>query len=173
MSNKNYQHTGHPPKHHWRRSLNYGLTKIAKVSALGVLLHSAVWAGNIGANSLPLTPRSLQPTGTFYLEGVEFNDLNGNGVQDADEKGIAFKDIKITNDDDLVAKTATTDIQGRYSIKLVLGNYTVRLTELGKSWQTAPSKAKKAGAVVPYKFSAQNGTVTKEINFGIWDGQDH
>jgi hypothetical protein len=110
------------------------------------------------------------------FQGVKFNDLNGNGIQEPDEKGISFETIYIRNDD-LVSKglpgdyTATTDIQGQYSISgLPSGNYTVR-TSVGKTlWQTAPVKATKVGNVVPYQFNVPNGTVTQEINFGIWDG---
>jgi hypothetical protein len=113
---------------------------------------------------------------TVTFQGVKFNDLNGNGIQEPDEKGLSFETIYIRNDD-LVSKglpgdyTATTDIQGQYSVSgLSPGNYTVR-TAVGKTlWQTAPVKATKVGKVVPYQLNVSNGTVTQEIHFGLWDG---
>jgi hypothetical protein len=110
------------------------------------------------------------------FQGVKFNDLNGNGIQEPDEKGIPFETIFIRNDD-LVDKslpgdyTVTTDIQGQYSISgLSPGNYMVRTAVDKTFWQTAPIKATKVGNVVPYEFNVPNGTVTQEINFGVWDG---
>jgi len=87
---------------------------------------------------------------------------------------VPFETIFIRNDD-LVSVglpgdyTATTNVQGQYSISVPPGNYMVRTT-VGKTfWQTAPVKATKVGYVVPYSFVIPNGTV-QPVNFGVWDG---
>ena len=166
----------------WRKSL---LKIVTVLAPLGCgILPAADLAGEIMvANGeivfekkveAPFQPAIINETVTF--QGVKFNDLNGNGVREPDEKVISFETIFIRNDD-LVSKglpgdyTATTDIQGQYSIDgLSPGNYTVR-TAVGKTlWQTAPIKATKVGKVVPYQLNVPNGTVTQEINFGVWDG---
>lgn len=163
----------------WRKSLVKIVTVLVPLGC--GILPAVDLAGEVVANGIPIQtvetpfqPAIINETVTF--QGVKFNDLNGNGVREPDEKGISFETIFIRNDD-LVSKglpgdyMATTDIQGQYSIDgLSPGNYTVR-TVVGKTlWQTAPVKATKVGNVVPYQLNVPNGTVTQEINFGIWDG---
>ena len=185
MSNKNdslkYTHHGSVSRH-GRSIFHDGLMNVLKVMVLGCSLHSTGYAGNIVGKFLPLPTRGNGAVGStatvekFTFQGVKFNDLNGNGVRDINEKGIAFEKILIRNDD-LVSKglpgdyTATTDIQGQYSISgLVPGHYTIRTT-VGKTfWQTAPIKATKRGDVVPYEFNTPNSGVNKQIDFGVWDG---
>jgi protocatechuate 3,4-dioxygenase beta subunit len=76
------------------------------------------------------------PTGS--ITGMKFNDLNGNGVKDAGEPGLASWTITLT-DRNGVTTTQTTDGPGNYNFSgLSPGTYTVGEV-LQPGWtQTAP-----------------------------------
>ncbi|MBX7106576.1 MAG: immunoglobulin domain-containing protein, partial [Gemmataceae bacterium] len=58
------------------------------------------------------------------ISGVVFNDLNGSGVQDAGENGIAGVDVRLAGEDG--QRTRVTDANGAYSFDAVTpGAYTV------------------------------------------------
>jgi uncharacterized repeat protein (TIGR01451 family)/fimbrial isopeptide formation D2 family protein len=86
---------------------------------------------------------------TATIKGVKFNDLNGNGVRDAGEPGLAGWTIKVT-DQNGNSHSVITDTQGNYSFTVPApGNYTV--AEGGQSgWtQTAPASGTYSVAVLP------------------------
>jgi hypothetical protein len=83
------------------------------------------------------------------INGLKFNDLNGNGARDPGEPGLANWTIKIT-DSSGNTQTVTTDSQGNYSFTVPApGTYT--LSEVLQSgWtQTAPSSGSYTVSVLP------------------------
>jgi hypothetical protein len=90
------------------------------------------------------------------ISGLKFNDLNGNGMQDAGEPGLPGWTIKIT-DASGNTHTTVTDAAGNYSFTVAApGTYTVaEVSQIG--WvQTAPSSGTylvpvPIGQVYPHK----------------------
>jgi SdrD B-like domain len=70
------------------------------------------------------------------ISGVVFNDLNGNGVQDAGEPGLTGWTVTATESVDL---TTTTDSTGHFQITNVSsGTWTVRVVSPAGWVQTTP-----------------------------------
>ncbi|MDX6500367.1 MAG: hypothetical protein QOG23_3627 [Blastocatellia bacterium] len=93
------------------------------------------------------------------ISGMKFNDLNGNGVRDGGEAGIAGWTIKIM-DANGNTHTAVTDASGNYSFTVPSpGIYTVsEVSQLG--WvQTAPSSG-------TYVVSVPTGQAYPNKDFG-------
>ncbi len=66
----------------------------------------------------------VQPTGT--LEGVVFNDINGDGIRDANESSIGGVTVELQDCNGVVLATTTTNPDGSYSFgDLLLGSYQV------------------------------------------------
>ncbi len=103
---------------------------------------------------------SNQNFGNFQLgaiTGMKFNDLNGNGVKDAGEPGIAGWTINITSP---VNTNTTTDVNGNYIFpNLTAGTYAVSETHQTGWTQTAP-----AGGT--YSVPITSGTAAADKNFG-------
>lgn len=73
------------------------------------------------------------------VTGNKFNDLNGNGVRDAGEPGLAGVTIRLT-DSAGVVRTTTTDASGAFSFADVApGSYVVSEVVPGGFVQTAPA----------------------------------
>jgi len=119
---------------------------------------------------------------TSIISGVKFNDLNGNGIQDAGEKGFPAKIIYFRNNTLANAGkggdyTTRTDMEGRYRLTgLPAGNYKVwtGATEtvggqLEEFWQTAPIRVEEIGTFEQYFLDLPDNTEL-EVNFGLWDG---
>jgi hypothetical protein len=84
------------------------------------------------------------------ISGVKYNDLNGNGVRDADEAGIAGWTIFLDRDADgaldLGERSTQTDASGIFVFdSLVPGTYTVAEVQLAGWTQTAPGEDGTAG----------------------------
>jgi len=76
--------------------------------------------------------------GTIF--GVEFNDLNGNGIRDASEPSLANWTIVLKNNTGSNVGTIMTDINGNYTFSgLAAGNYTVEEVLQANWTQTFPS----------------------------------
>ena len=76
-------------------------------------------------------------TGT--ISGVKFNDVNGNGVRDADEPGLPGVEIHLTNASGAVT-TTTSDAAGAFSFtNLSAGTYTLAEVVPSGFTQTAPA----------------------------------
>jgi len=93
------------------------------------------------------------------ITGMKFNDLNGNGVRDPGEPGLANWTIQVT-DSNGITHTATTDSQGNYSFTVPApGTYTVAEV-LQSGWtQTAPTTG-------IYSVTVPPGQVLTNLNFG-------
>jgi hypothetical protein len=92
------------------------------------------------------------------ISGTEFNDLNGNGKQDANEPGLQGWTITLTNLGGSVTETAVTDANGNYSFTgLDRGIYTISETEQS-GWMPTTKKS--------LKVLVLSGTVSTGDNFG-------
>ena len=114
--------------------------------------------------------------GTSSISGVKFNDLNGNGVKDSGEPGIANWDMALTFvghaghpvRDIIIAKTKT-DANGAYSFRrLFPGIYKVsEFSQLGWTPTTAPELT----VTLPGSKSNQNfgnRLVTQPNKASVW-----
>jgi serine-aspartate repeat-containing protein C/D/E len=73
------------------------------------------------------------------VSGVKFNDVNGNGVRDADETGLAAVTIRLTDASNVV-RTTTTDATGAFLFSNVTaGAYVVSEVVPNGFTQTAPA----------------------------------
>ncbi|WP_461509494.1 beta strand repeat-containing protein, partial [Rhodopirellula baltica] len=83
-------------------------------------------AGNqgIGIGRVAFTRCDVPPPGT--VAGVVFNDIDGDGVQDAGELGIPNIDVEITDSFGNTV-TVTTDGSGNYTLDVVPGNTTINV----------------------------------------------
>ncbi|MEM7536082.1 MAG: SdrD B-like domain-containing protein [Chloroflexota bacterium] len=102
---------------------------------------------------------------TGGVHGIKFHDVNGNGVQDGNESGLAGWTILI-EDSSGVVLSVTTDANGNYSFTgLASGVYT--LTEvLQPGWtQTYPATGSQT-------ITLGDGEVAQGINFGNWRKSD-
>ena len=71
---------------------------------------------------------------TASVGNYAFNDLNGNGIQEAGEFGLQGVSVMLINTDDNSSETTTTDQDGLYSFTDVTpGNYKVKFPETGSS----------------------------------------
>jgi uncharacterized repeat protein (TIGR01451 family) len=79
----------------------------------------------------------------YTIDGVKYNDLNGNGVRDTGEPGISGWKIELVDaDTNSVMDTQTTNSNGQYSfVRVLQRNYTVREVFAGRTgWvQTEPA----------------------------------
>jgi uncharacterized repeat protein (TIGR01451 family) len=101
------------------------------------------------------------------VSGAKFNDLNGNGVRNTGEPGLANWTIKIT-DSSGNTQTTTTDSAGNYSFTVPApGTYTISEVVQTGWTQTAPTP------VVPGTFSVtvSGGQVVTNRDFGNWKQQ--
>ncbi|NLF30932.1 MAG: hypothetical protein GX591_08610, partial [Planctomycetes bacterium] len=78
--------------------------------------------------------------GALSIAGVKYHDLDGDGVKDAGEPGLAGWTIQLKDSAGAVIATATTDANGAYSFDhLVPGSYTVAEVQQAGWRQTAPA----------------------------------
>lgn len=111
-------------------------TNSAEVQASGVLDPNSTPGNNSTTedddDSVTLTP--ILPT-TASLAGSVYNDLNGDGMRDGSEPGIAGVTVTLSGLDianNPVNRTATTDSNGGYVFtSLAAGTYTVSETQPG------------------------------------------
>jgi uncharacterized surface anchored protein len=97
-------------------------------------------------------------TGT--ISGVKFNDVNGNGVRDADEAGLAGVTIRAT-DASGTATTAVTDSSGNFTISgLAAGTFVVSEVVPNGFTQTAPA------APGTFTVTLTTGQIVGDLRFG-------
>ncbi|HPL75025.1 MAG TPA: SdrD B-like domain-containing protein, partial [Candidatus Sumerlaeota bacterium] len=122
-----------------------------------------------GGSNAATDPVGYQQQGT--ISGHIFNDINGNGVQDAGEPDLAGVDVVIT--DSLGGtQTVTTDVNGNYTATVPAGSTTANIDETtlpagsvltaGSDPQTVnvPGGSNAATAPVGYQ---QQGTISGHI----------
>jgi hypothetical protein len=110
------------------------------------------------------------PTGS--ISGAKFNDLNGNGLRDAGEPGLAgwtiYLDLNNNSALDASEPFQTTDVNGNYSFAGInTGSYFVREVAQSSWTQTLP------GAIAGFTYFVPvtaNATVSG-MNFGNLQGQ--
>ena len=62
------------------------------------------------------------------INGIVFNDLNANGVQDSVDLGVSGFTVNVYNSSNVLVATTTTTAGGAYSVSgLATGNYTVQI----------------------------------------------
>lgn len=129
----NWQSTGHYDTNYefslWLAGNNYGCNgsnvgpTLQTLPAANGNITSQVVSGNTASTGLDFgqaTPTSA----CGILEGIVYDDLNGNGTQDGGEPGIAFTQITVTGGGSTCI--GYTDANGNYSMQVPPGNtYTV------------------------------------------------
>lgn len=113
-----------------------------------------------GANNLfGLTVFGEQTNALGSISGTKFSDLNGNGIRDAGEPGLAGWTIVLTKPDTTTVSTVT-DSNGDYALgSLFIGTYTVSEVMQAGWLQTAP-----AGGT--YTFAINAGDHLSGADFG-------
>ncbi|MEQ9480961.1 SdrD B-like domain-containing protein [Coleofasciculus sp. F4-SAH-05] len=96
------------------------------------------------------------------ISGQKFEDIDGDGVKDAGEAGLAGWTIFIDSDNDGVKDagetSTTTDVNGNYSFTdLTAGTYTIREVQQ-TGWQQTTTN--------PSAINITSGTDTTEVDFG-------
>ncbi|MEM1334960.1 MAG: SdrD B-like domain-containing protein, partial [Actinomycetota bacterium] len=75
-----------------------------------------------------------------------FADLDGDGVQDLDEPGVAGVTVTVRDVDGAVVGTAMSDVDGRWSIDVVPGSYLATVTA-PQGWTTVGGRDVRAATV--------------------------
>jgi ELWxxDGT repeat protein/VCBS repeat-containing protein len=98
------------------------------------------------------------------VAGVRFVDLNGNGVQDSGEEGLAgavvYVDANNNGAFDAGEISTLTDDDGKYRLQLEAGTYTIRIVASAQGTQTLPA----AGAA--HTVTVEIGVELDNRNFG-------
>lgn len=116
----------------------------------------------LAGSALPATTLAT----TFH--GVKFNDLNGNGIKDPGEDGLANETIfvRFENGGGSSVSTARTNLNGVYEIAVPASDgYAIWSAIPYNQQQTTPVKGT---GMVPYNISTS--ATRLEVNFGLWDG---
>ena len=106
---------------------------------------------------------------TYKIDGYKWNDLNGNGIQDAGENGIAGWGMKASDGDSAPLSTTTNSV-GYYSFMVPAGTWTVN--EVGqKGWnQTSvvqnPSTGSNVSGNCAFNVSSESHVSSFQCSFG-------
>ncbi|MCS7459565.1 Ig-like domain-containing protein [Paenibacillus doosanensis] len=92
------------------------------------------------------------------ISGNIYNDINGNGVKDTGESGLANVTLTVTDSADIV-QTITTDTNGDYSTPVTQGSVTVQVT--GGAGLTGYSLV--SGSASQTKLAAADGNTAFEL----------
>lgn len=93
-----------------------------------------------------------------YIQGISFNDINGNGIKDRNENGLAGWIVKLTKPDGTVASTSTAQSGSYFFASIQPGDYIVSENCHDQWIQTAPS-------ISYYSVTVSNEDITP-LNFG-------
>jgi uncharacterized repeat protein (TIGR01451 family) len=126
----------------------------------------------LGALAVLLSMGSVLPSTAFAatIQGVKFNDLNGNGVMDVDEPVMANEMIFIRDENKSGFVMEMTDENGNYSSDaLDASTYSV-WTTISWGWkQTTPLEVDGGNEATEYVTVDLSASQTETINFGIID----
>ncbi|PQJ13189.1 hypothetical protein BST94_16200 [Nonlabens xylanidelens] len=115
----------------------------------------------VSGTTVPEEENGFNTPGT--IEGLVYDDVNGNGTQDAGEPGLSGVDVLIT-DEDGNAQTVTTDANGAYTaIVVAAGDATVDIDET-----TLPTGAVQTEGTDPTTVTVVSGTTVPEEENGIF-----
>jgi hypothetical protein len=94
------------------------------------------------------------------IAGMKFNDLDGDGIRDVGEPGLAGWTIELTDASGIPVATTTTDANGKYLFTLLPdGTYTVSEV-LQAGWtQTVPTSG-------TYTITIEQGADITDVDFG-------
>lgn len=136
--------------------------------------------GTVGCNArdLSMTPNFL----TFnvplaHLGDFVWHDKNANGVQDADETGIASVVVQLKNAQGQVVATTTTDAAGAYNFDVNPGTYSVTL--LPPAGYTVSAQNQGGNSALDSDFDANGntslitlapGATNRTIDAGLYQG---
>jgi len=99
-------------------------------------------------------------TNTGSIAGMKFNDINGDGVKDADEPGLEGWTIVLTSEDGTIVDTMKTDADGNFMFDDVLSGMYVVSEEVTLGWmQTFPVSES-------YQVELKPGAELANYNFG-------
>ncbi|MCK9424451.1 MAG: T9SS type A sorting domain-containing protein [Ignavibacteriaceae bacterium] len=141
---------------------NTGLTTstVPTLTVNGSNIFAGTWNG--GVFSSPTNCATIDSTGSIC--GIKFNDLNGNGIQDSGELGLAnwVINLKFQNAAGFITITDTTDANGNYCFNDLQpgGTYTVFETNQSGWTQTSPPSP---GI---YTILLTSGEHRDSVNFG-------
>ncbi|PQJ13863.1 hypothetical protein BST94_16170 [Nonlabens xylanidelens] len=114
----------------------------------------------VSGTTVPEEENGFNTPGT--IEGLVYDDVNGNGTQDAGEPGLSGVDVLIT-DEDGNAQTVTTDANGAYTaIVVAAGDATVDIDET-----TLPTGAVQTEGTDPTTVTVVSGTTVPEEENGF------
>ena len=107
------------------RNLAPGTYTISEVAVEGWAQTAPQGSYTVELKDADVTGKDFGSRGDLSISGQKYYDIDGNGVQDADEPGIPGGDVSLVENGKVVANT-TTDDNGLYSFKNVLpGTYTI------------------------------------------------
>ncbi|MFM7072577.1 MAG: Ig-like domain-containing protein [Planctomycetota bacterium] len=114
---------------------------------------------------IPPTPGTSTPPA--YVTGLKFNDLDRDGIRDANEFGVGgftmYVDLNGNDKIDIGEPAANTDAFGNYTIESkVFGTFAIREVSLTGWTQTFPG----ASAGFEHTVSLVSGQTRTDINFG-------
>ncbi|MFA4917577.1 MAG: SdrD B-like domain-containing protein, partial [Syntrophales bacterium] len=141
---------------------NTGLTTstVPTLTVNGSNIFAGTWNG--GVFSSPTNCATIDSTGSIC--GIKFNDLNGNGIQDSGELGLAnwVINLKFQNAAGFITLTDTTDANGNYCFNNLQpgGTYTVFETNQSGWTQTSPPSPG------TYTILLTSGEHRDSVNFG-------
>ena len=141
-------------------SFNTGLTTttVPTLAVKGSDLFAGTWNGGVFRSPTNCTSSDT----TASICGMKFNDLNGNGVQDSGELGLANWEISIKNSILPNSHSIFTDSNGQYCFDSLetVGIYTISENSQSGWTQTFPASPGK------YSITLSQGDHRDSINFG-------
>lgn len=102
------------------------------------------------------------------INGLVYNDLNGNGVQDATDPGLAGVDVLVTFSTGFQT-TVITDANGNYSTRVSQGFTTIEIDETDTDFLTSATQTEGSNPTI---FNAVCGEVYSEVD-GFQELEDY
>ena len=133
----------------------YRIREVGQTGWIQTTVNPGDFVNASAANPTAVNFGNFQPV---TIGGEVFNDLNGNGVLDGSDSGLAGWTVDLDLNGSLL-ETATSDINGDYSFpNLAPGTYRIRV-EGQTSWVTTNA---------PADIAAQSGQNQTSVNLGLF-----